>query len=256
MSNGPHAQVTESRACGHCTTLRGSMAVGAAVLLEAIAASAARGAGTRPAGALASGGPWLSSRRRLIVERAKNRHEGRASLDEMTMTPDELATWRKSERERLIAAREALDPATVESLRRRIEGHLERSFPGLAAARLGFCWPIRNEYDARPLMQTLRDRGAITALPVVVAPRQPLVFREWHPGVALADGLLRIPYPASSDPVIPTVLLLPMNGWDGAGYRLGYGAGFFDRTLASMKPRPIAIGVGYELSRIATIHPQ
>jgi len=189
-------------------------------------------------------------------EKLRDRHEGRALLDEMTMTPDELAVWRKIERERLIAAREALDPNTVESLRRRVDGHLERSFPGLAVARLGFCWPIRNEYDARPLMQTLRDRGAVTALPVVVAPRQPLVFREWHPGVALADGLLRIPYPASSDPVIPTVLLLPMNGWDGAGYRLGYGAGFFDRTLASMKPRPIAIGVGYELSRIATIHPQ
>src|SRR5262252_8550852 len=61
---------------------------------------------------------------------ARDPHEGGLSLDEMTMTPDELAAWRKSERERLIAAREALDPATVESLRRRIEGHLERSFPG------------------------------------------------------------------------------------------------------------------------------
>jgi len=172
------------------------------------------------------------------------------------MKPDELAAWRKGKRERLIAAREALDAATIEGFRRRLDTHLERSFPGLAAARLGFCWPIRGEYDARPLAQTLRDRGAITALPVVVAPHQPLVFREWHPGVPLAEGSLGIPYPASSDPIVPTVLLLPMNGWDCAGYRLGYGAGFFDRTLASMTPRPIAIGVSYELARIATIHPQ
>lgn len=172
------------------------------------------------------------------------------------MTPDELAAWRKSERERLIAAREALDSATVDGLRRRIDRHLERSFPGLAAARLGFCWPIRNEYDARPLAQMLRDRGAATALPVVVAARQPLIFREWHSGVPLANGPLGIPYPESSDPIVPTVVLLPMNGWDGAGYRLGYGAGFFDRTLASLTPRPVAIGVAYELARIATIHPQ
>ena len=60
---------------------------------------------------------------------------------------------------------------------------LWRSFPGLAAAKLAFCWPIRKEYDARPLAQRLRERGTVTALPVVVGPRQPLIFHEWHPGV-------------------------------------------------------------------------
>src|SRR5262249_53519172 len=184
-----------------------------------------RGVDSEPAATSTAGGRWPSSWSRYSGS-ARDRHEGRPSLDEMTMTPDELTAWERGERGRLIAARGALAAATVEDLRRRLDAHLERSFPGLGAARLGFCWPIRNEYDARPLAQTLRDRGAVTALPVVVAPRQPLVFREWHPGVALADGLLRIPYPASSDPVIPTVLLLPMNGWDGAGYRLGYRAAF------------------------------
>jgi len=172
------------------------------------------------------------------------------------MTSDELRDWRRAERERLIRERERLDPATLDRLRRRIDAHLERSFPGLAGATVAFCWPIRGEYDARPLAQTLRERGATTALPVVVAPGRPLVFREWHPGVALASGPLGIPYPASSDPVVPTVALLPLNGWDDAGHRLGYGAGFFDRTLASMAKRPIAIGVGYELGRIPTIQPQ
>src|SRR5215475_14900926 len=93
------------------------------------------------------------------------------------MNPDELAAWRKSERERLIAAREALDAATLEGLRRRLDTHLERSFPGLTAARLGFCWPIRNEYDARPLTQTLRERGAITALPWWSPPSAPCLSR-------------------------------------------------------------------------------
>src|SRR5512145_594742 len=121
------------------------------------------------------------------------------------MTAEELKSWRKAERARLIAAREGLDPSTVERFRSRIDTHLERSFPGLAAARLAFCWPVRGEYDARHLAGRLRERGAVTALPVVVAPGQPLVFREWHPGVALASGPLGIPFPVGSDLVVPTV---------------------------------------------------
>jgi 5-formyltetrahydrofolate cyclo-ligase len=96
----------------------------------------------------------------------------------------------------------------------------------------------------------------LTALPVVVAPKQPLVFREWHPGVALAAGPLGIPFPTDSELVTPTAVLLPVVGWDEAGYRLGYGAGFFDLTLASLPKRPVVIGVGYELARMPSIHPQ
>ena len=172
------------------------------------------------------------------------------------MTDDDLKAWRKAERERLIEARESLDPATLDLYRQRIDAHLGRSFPGLATAKLALCWPIRKEYDARRLAEKLRERGAVTALPVVVAPRQPLVFREWHPGVTLASGPLGIPYPVGSDPVVPTAALVPMNGWDDAGYRLGYGGGFFDRTLASLTSKPVVIGVSYELARMKTIRPQ
>jgi 5,10-methenyltetrahydrofolate synthetase len=172
------------------------------------------------------------------------------------MDPDQLKSWRKRERERLLAERAALDAPALERLRLRMDAHLGRAFPGLAAARLAFCWPIRGEYDARHLARTLRERGALTALPVVVAPRQPLVFREWHPGVKLAKGPLDIPYPVDSLAVVPNAVLLPMNGWDQAGYRLGYGAGFFDRTLVTFSKKPAVIGVSYEMARMETIHPQ
>ena len=99
-----------------------------------------------------------------------------------------LKTWRRAERERLVAARAALAPDLLEAWRRRIDAYLSRSFPGLARCRLAFCWPIKGEYDARHLARTLRERGALTALPVVVAPKTPLIFREWHPGVRLAKG--------------------------------------------------------------------
>jgi 5,10-methenyltetrahydrofolate synthetase len=144
------------------------------------------------------------------------------------MTPEELRNWRKAQRQRLVAAR------------------------GVVA----MCWPVLAEYDARYLGRRLRERGATTALPVVVAPRTPLAFREWHPGVELAEGAMRIPYPVGSREVIPDTVLLPMNGWDAQGYRLGYGAGYFDRTLASLAERPRVIGVAYEMARLETIHPQ
>lgn len=172
------------------------------------------------------------------------------------MQADELKKWRKTERDRLLAARDALGVPVVDAYRRRIDAHLERGFPGLKSAILAFCWPIRNEYDARHLAKTLREGGALTALPVVVAPKTPLVFREWHPGVALAKGPLDIPYPVGSAELVPRAVLLPMNGWDAQGYRLGYGGGFFDRTLAALDPRPQVIGVSYEMARLPTIHPQ
>jgi 5,10-methenyltetrahydrofolate synthetase len=168
----------------------------------------------------------------------------------------ELRGWRKAERERLIAAREQLDGGALETLRRRIDGHLARAFPGLARQTVVFCWPMRGEYDARPFLETLRARGATTALPVVVGPGQPLVFREWHPGVALAAGPLGIPYPERSATVEPAAVLVPMVGWDDGGYRLGYGAGYFDRTLAARSAPFAAIGVAYELARLPTIRPQ
>jgi 5,10-methenyltetrahydrofolate synthetase len=167
-----------------------------------------------------------------------------------------LKTWRKTQRERLISERLRVTPAVLEAWRVQIDRSLERSFPGLAHCRMAFCWPIKGEYDARHLARTLRQRGALTALPVVTAAKHPLIFREWHPGIELAVGPLDIPYPAHSAEVVPDAVLLPMNGWDAQGYRLGYGGGFFDRTLASLAKRPMVIGVTYELARLDTIHPQ
>ena len=172
------------------------------------------------------------------------------------MGPDELKRWRREQREKLIAARLALPAATLAAWRRGIDTNLARAFPNEPARTLALCWPVKNEYDARHFARTLRERGWLTALPVVVAPGQPLAFREWHPGVPLAEGPMQIPYPVRSKDLAPDVVLLPVNGWDAQGYRLGYGAGYFDRTLASLAARPLVIGVGYEIARMDTIHPQ
>jgi len=176
--------------------------------------------------------------------------------DQTSLTGDALRAWRRATRETLVAARLALPHATLRAHRASIDRHLTRRFPDLSVGVVAFCWPYRNEYDARFLARHLRDHGARTALPVVIAPRTPLIFREWHPGVALARGVYDIPYPAEGPAVRPVTVLLPMNGFDARGYRLGYGGGYFDRTLAALDDRPRVIGVTYELARIPTIHPQ
>lgn len=172
------------------------------------------------------------------------------------MSPEELAAWRKALRGRLVGARSALDATTLSRLRESIDLHLERGFPGLARGVVAFCWPHQGEYDARFLAHVLRGNGAVTALPVVVAPRTPLVFREWHPGVPLASGALGIPFPADSREVAPDSVLVPLVGFDDAGYRLGYGGGYFDRTLAALPRKPVVIGVGYESAHLESIQPQ
>jgi 5-formyltetrahydrofolate cyclo-ligase len=172
------------------------------------------------------------------------------------MTPSDVYAWRKSERRRLLSAREAIPAEKLDEWRRAIDNHLQRSFPDLVHGVVAFCWPYRGEYDARHAAAQFRRLGAVTALPVVVAPGQPLVFRKWYPGVTLKDGPLGIPYPEDAEVLTPDHVLLPMVGWDAAGYRLGYGGGFFDRTLASMARRPRVIGVAYELQYLPTIHPQ
>jgi 5,10-methenyltetrahydrofolate synthetase len=172
------------------------------------------------------------------------------------MTPDQVKAWRRATRERLLNARVALPADTLVHHRESIDRHLERGFPTLARGIVAFCWPYQNEYDARFLVRRLRDRGAVTALPVVVAPKTPLLFRAWHPGVQVQRGLYDIPYPVGSPEVRPDTVLLPMLGFDDAGYRLGYGGAFFDRTLAAIAVKPVVIGIAYELAHLDTIYPQ
>jgi 5,10-methenyltetrahydrofolate synthetase len=125
--------------------------------------------------------------------------------------------------------------------------------PGTIAS---FYWPFRGEPDLRWVMRALCDAGLRTALPVVVAKGQPLAFREWTPECRLERGVWNIPFPADGASVVPTVVIAPLVGFDASCYRLGYGGGFFDRTLAAMAMKPLVIGVGHPVQRVATIHPQ
>jgi 5-formyltetrahydrofolate cyclo-ligase len=133
---------------------------------------------------------------------------------------------------------------------------VEQQFPELASALVGFYWPIRGEIGLHGLIRRLLERGAGAALPVVVEKGRPLEFRAWRPGAPLERGVWNIPIPATREVVHPSALLVPLVGFDEQCYRLGYGGGYYDRTLGAMSPKPLAIGIGYELGRLATIHPR
>jgi 5-formyltetrahydrofolate cyclo-ligase len=170
--------------------------------------------------------------------------------------PANLVQWRKSMRAELIARREAAPLPTRRDWSLAISLMLLHALPVQQGSVIGYCWPYRGEYDPRPLLRRMRERGIQCALPVVRQRGEALIFRAWTPGVQMAQGPLGIAYPVQTAQVDPDVLLIPLVGFGRAGDRLGYGGGYFDRTLASFARRPLCVGVGFELARMESTYPQ
>jgi 5,10-methenyltetrahydrofolate synthetase len=168
----------------------------------------------------------------------------------------DVRRWRKAERERLIAARLAVPADERASMSARIAKGLDAVIGDIAGRMVSLYWPFRGEPDLRPWMTEINARGGRTALPLVVEKGRPLVFRAYKHGDKLEKGVWNIPIPAEGEPVFPDIVVSPVVGIDPGRYRLGYGGGFYDRTLAAMPFKPLVIGIGYELQRIPTIYPQ
>ncbi len=154
-----------------------------------------------------------------------------------------------------IAARRALDPATHRQASARIHDMLHGFLAARPAGSIGFCWPIRAEVDCRSLVTRLRAAGWQACMPTVVQADAPMVFRGWWPDAPMQADPFGIPVPGTHTVPAPDVLLVPLVACDATGYRLGYGGGYFDRTLAACTRRPYTIGVGFELCRVDSIHP-
>lgn len=168
----------------------------------------------------------------------------------------EVRSWRKCTRQRLIELR-LQQPAVIR--RQWSEAICNALNAQLSLARgmvVGFCWPYKGEPDVLPSIRRWLTEGVIAALPEVEVEKGPLSFRRWSPGVEMKLGVYDIPVPANTQRVCPEVLIAPVVGFDDEGYRLGYGGGYFDRTLANAQPTPRLIGVGFEMSRLDTIYPQ
>ena len=176
--------------------------------------------------------------------------------DQPAQTPVNPAAARAELRRAKIAARLALDADAHHHASALILDHLAALLRAHPPATLAFCWPIRAEVDCRSLVEELLAAGWQAAMPVVVAPESPMAFHRWLPEMAMRPDPHGIPVPAVAEPCSVDVLLLPLVGFDDAGYRLGYGGGYFDRTLAACARRPKTIGVGFELGYVASITPE
>ncbi len=147
-----------------------------------------------------------------------------------------------------IARRAGCDPAVGADIARHV---LDAALVPAAAAVAGF-WPMDNEVDVRPLLLALCARGHRIALPETTPRGQPLVFRAWAPGAAMQRGRGGTQHPAGAELVRPDLFLVPLLAFDRTGWRLGYGGGYYDRTLPLFPGAP-RIGVAFAAQEAAEV---
>lgn len=176
-----------------------------------------------------------------------------AHFHRTAVNPDaQRATLRREK----IAARMALPAAAHRAASVAIRHHLTAFLLLRQAGTIAFCLPVRAEADCRPVVEHLLAQGWQAAMPVVSMLDAPMEFRVWTPDAPMTSDPYGIPIPATAVVPPPHVLLIPLVAFDVAGYRLGYGGGYFDRTLAAVTPRPLTVGVGFDLGAVADIRPQ
>lgn len=162
---------------------------------------------------------------------------------------------KKAARAGALAAREAAAAASV-GMARQAAGHVLEAVGELRGVRTvaGYL-PIRSELDPRPAMLALGGLGFEICVPVVVGPALPLAFRVWTEDAATERGHFGVEVPAGGAPAVPDVLLVPMLAFDRRGHRLGYGGGFYDRTIAALRAGgPVhVIGLAYAAQEIAAV---
>ena len=173
-------------------------------------------------------------------------------------TPEADAA-RRALREALIASRRPLSDPRRRAANDALVERLEALLGDVAGTSIAIYWPIRGEPSLGSLPQRWAQRGARTALPVVDAPRTPLRFVAWRPGEPTVPGLWNIPRPAGDLALRPDVVLAPCVGFTVEGHRLGYGGGFYDRSLAVLDADgaapPRAIGVAWDEARLDAFDP-
>ena len=123
---------------------------------------------------------------------------------------------------------------------------------------IGAYWPIKGEFDALPVLYRWSDghEDRRIGLPVIDRDTKQLRFHVWYPGCPMEEDAYGIPKPKGTQEFEPEMLLVPCVGFGPGGYRLGYGGGFYDRTLAALTPRPYTVGVGYAHGLVPWLEPE
>ena len=169
---------------------------------------------------------------------------------------------KKALRERLVRERLHLDDRLARAAA--LQDIMRIWLLGRPDTVIGAYWPIKGEFDPLPALHRWKEDGELMdeplrrriGLPVIDKVHKTLSFHAWYPGCPMEDDAYGIPKPKDTELIVPTLLFVPCVGYGPGGYRLGYGGGYLDRTLAALPEQPLKIGVAFELSRMATIRPQ
>jgi 5-formyltetrahydrofolate cyclo-ligase len=129
---------------------------------------------------------------------------------------------------------------------------------------IGAYWPIKGEFDPLPALHRWKEDGELLeepqlrriGLPVVDKMHKTLKFHAWYPGCPMEEDAYGIPKPKDTEVIVPTLLFVPCVGYGPGGFRLGYGGGFYDRTLASLQPRPYTVGLGFTHGFLDELEPE
>lgn len=129
---------------------------------------------------------------------------------------------------------------------------------------IGAYWPIKGEFDPLPALHRWKEDGELLdepqrrriGLPVVDKVHKTLTFHAWFPGCPMEEDAYGIPKPQGTEVIVPTLLFVPCVGYGPGGYRLGYGGGFYDRTLATLQPRPFTVGLGFTNAFVPDFEPE
>lgn len=169
---------------------------------------------------------------------------------------------KKALRQQLIQQRQALPDrlARSEALQRVMRVWLV----GRTDAVIGAYWPIKGEFNPLPTLHRWKEDGELLdlpqprriGLPVVDRQHKTLRFHAWYPGCPMEEDAYGIPKPKDTEILTPTLLFVPCVGYGAGGYRLGYGGGFYDRTLATLQPRPFTVGLGFATEFVDDFTPE
>jgi 5-formyltetrahydrofolate cyclo-ligase len=129
---------------------------------------------------------------------------------------------------------------------------------------IGAYWPIKGEFDPLPALHRWKEDGELLdepqlrriGLPVIDKQHRTLKFHAWFPGCPMEEDAFGIPKPKDTEVVVPTLLFVPCVGYGPGGFRLGYGGGFYDRTLSTLEPRPYTVGLGFRHGFLPDLEPE